>query len=39
MPKVKLYNVAGEAAGEIELNNNVFGVVFKKTVNNPPVMH
>ena len=28
MPKVKLYNVAGEAAGEIALNDRVFGVDY-----------
>lgn len=32
MPKVKLYNVAGEAAGEIELNDSVFGVDYNEAV-------
>ncbi|MBQ8682308.1 MAG: 50S ribosomal protein L4 [Selenomonadales bacterium] len=26
MPKVALYNIAGEATGEVELNENIFGV-------------
>ena len=32
MPKVKLYNVAGEATGEIELNDSVFGVDYNEAV-------
>ncbi len=32
MPKVKLYNVAGEVAGEIELNDSVFGVDYNEAV-------
>lgn len=32
MPKVTLYNVAGEAAGEIELNDGVFGVPYNEAV-------
>ena len=28
MPKVTLYNTAGAAAGEIELNDSVFGVEY-----------
>ena len=32
MPKVKLNNVAGEAAGEIELNDSVFGVDYNEAV-------
>ena len=32
MPKVKLYNVAGEAAGEVELKDSVFGVDYNEAV-------
>ena len=32
MPKVTLYNMAGEAAGEIELNDSVFGVEYNEAV-------
>ncbi len=32
MPKVTLYNVAGQAAGEIELNDGVFGVEYNEAV-------
>lgn len=32
MPKVTLYNIAGEAAGEIELNDGVFGVDYNEAV-------
>lgn len=32
MPKVKLYNVAGETTGEIELNDSVFGVEYNEAV-------
>ena len=32
MPKVKLYNVAGEETGEIELNDSVFGVDYNEAV-------
>lgn len=32
MPKVTLYNTAGAAAGEIELNDSVFGVEYNETV-------
>lgn len=34
MPKIALYNIAGEAIGEIELSDEVFGVQV-----NVPVMH
>ena len=32
MPKVTLYNTAGTAAGEIELNDSVFGVEYNEAV-------
>lgn len=32
MPKVTLYNIAGQAAGEIELNDGVFGVEYNEAV-------
>lgn len=32
MPKVTLYNTAGAAAGEIELNDRVFGVEYNEAV-------
>lgn len=32
MPKVTLYNTAGAAAGEIELNDSVFGVEYNEAV-------
>lgn len=32
MPKVTLYNIAGEAAGEFELNDSVFGVAYNEAV-------
>ena len=32
MPKVKLYNVAGQETGEIELNDSVFGVDYNEAV-------
>lgn len=32
MPKVTLYNMAGEAAGEIELNDGIFGVDYNEAV-------
>lgn len=32
MPKVKLYNIAGQETGEIELNDNVFGVDYNEAV-------
>jgi len=32
MPKVTLYNIAGAAAGEIELNDGVFGVAYNEAV-------
>lgn len=32
MPKVKLYNIAGQETGEIELNNSVFGVDYNEAV-------
>ena len=32
MPKVKLYNIAGQETGEIELNDSVFGVDYKEAV-------
>lgn len=32
MPKVTLYNIAGEAAGEMELNDSVFGVEYNEAV-------
>ena len=32
MPKVTLYNTAGAAAGEIELNDSVFGVEYDEAV-------
>ena len=32
MPKVTLYNSAGQAAGEIELNDGVFGVEYNEAV-------
>ena len=32
MPKVTLYNMSGEAAGEIELNDSVFGVPYNEAV-------
>lgn len=32
MPKVKLYNVAGQETGEIELNDSVFGVEYNEAV-------
>lgn len=32
MPKVTLYNMTGEAAGEIELNDSVFGVPYNEAV-------
>lgn len=32
MPKVTLYNIAGQAAGEIELNDSVFGVEYNEAV-------
>lgn len=32
MPKVTLYNIAGQAAGEIELNDGVFGVDYNEAV-------
>ena len=32
MPKVILYNIAGEAAGEFELNDSVFGVAYNEAV-------
>ena len=32
MPKVKLYNIAGQETGEIELNDSVFGVDYNEAV-------
>lgn len=32
MPKVTLYNIAGQAAGEMELNDSVFGVEYNEAV-------
>ena len=32
MPNVTLYNVAGQAAGEIKLNDSVFGVEYNEAV-------
>lgn len=32
MPKVKLYNVAGQETGEIELNDSIFGVDYNEAV-------
>ena len=32
MPKVTLYNIAGQAAGEVELNDSIFGVEYNETV-------
>lgn len=32
MPKVKLYNIAGQETGEIELNDSVFGVGYNEAV-------
>ena len=32
MPKVKLYNIAGQETGEIELNDRVFGVDYNEAV-------
>ena len=32
MPKVKLYNIAGQENGEIELNDSVFGVDYNEAV-------
>ena len=32
MPKVKLYNIAGQETGEIELNDSVFGVDYNEDV-------
>ena len=32
MPKVTLYNIAGEAAGEIDLKDSVFGVEYNEAV-------
>ena len=32
MPKVTLYHIAGQAAGEIELNDGVFGVEYNEAV-------
>lgn len=32
MPKVTLYNIAGQAAGEIELNDSIFGVEYNEAV-------
>ena len=32
MPKVKLYNIAGQETGEIELNDSVFGVDYNESV-------
>ena len=39
MPKVTLYNTAGAAAGEIELNDSVFGVEYNEAVIHQPVVH
>ena len=32
MPKVTLYNIAGQAAGEVELNDSIFGVEYNEAV-------
>ena len=32
MPRVKLYNIAGQETGEIELNDSVFGVDYNEAV-------
>lgn len=32
MPKVKLYNIAGQETGEMELNDSVFGVDYNEAV-------
>lgn len=32
MPKVKLYNIAGQETGEIELNDSIFGVDYNEAV-------
>ena len=32
MPKVKLYNIAGQETGEIELNDSGFGVDYNEAV-------
>ena len=32
MPNVTLYNVTGQAAGEIKLNDSVFGVEYNEAV-------
>ena len=32
MPKVTLYDIAGQAAGEVELNDSIFGVEYNEAV-------
>ena len=32
MPKLSVYNLAGQVAGEIELNDSVFGAEFNEAV-------
>ena len=38
MPKVTLYNIAGQAAGEVELNDSIFGVEYNEAVTHQAVV-